>query len=104
MHYGSLWFRDRYADFAMLGVQVFSVSTDEPHCQREAVERLMLPFPLLSDARLEFARAWKLPVFEVSGRVLRKRLTMSLRDSTVERMWYPVFPPDRHAAEVLASL
>lgn len=97
-------FRDLHHEFAQLGVQVLGVSTDGPGYQKEVVARLALPFPLCSDARLDLARNWRLPVFEVAGRVLLRRLTMLLRDGAVERVWYPVFPPDRHAADVLGSL
>lgn len=97
-------FRDWHAEFAAMGVQVLGASTEESAYQREAAERLALPFPLVSDARLRLARAWRLPVFEVAGRVLLRRLTMLLRGGMVERVWYPVFPPDRHATEVLDSL
>jgi peroxiredoxin len=94
-------FRDWHAEFAAMGVQVLGVSTEDPPYQRHTAERLVLPFPLVSDAQLRLARAWRLPTFEVAGHVLLKRLTMLLRDGVVKRVWYPVFPPDRHAAEVL---
>ncbi|MGH4025666.1 MAG: redoxin domain-containing protein [Pseudonocardiaceae bacterium] len=87
-----------------LGLQVFGVSTDQPTYQQECAERLSLPFPLLSDARLELAEAWRLPVFEAAGRSFLRRLTLLLRDGVVERVWYPVFPPDRHAREVIDAL
>lgn len=97
-------FRDWYAELAALDLQIFGVSTDDSAYQQECVERLVLPFPLLSDTALELARAWQLPVFEAEGRVYLKRLTMSLRDGVVERVWYPVFPPDRHASEVFDAI
>lgn len=97
-------FRAGHAELADLGLQVFGVSTDEPGYQQECAERLSLPFPLLSDVRLELAEAWRLPVFEAAGRIFLKRLTLLLRDGVVERMWYPVFPPDRHAREVIDTL
>jgi peroxiredoxin len=89
-------FRDRYAEFADLDVRIFGVSTDDPAYQEECVDRLGLRFPLVSDAGLELAGAWRLPVFEAEGRVYLKRLTLLLRDGVVERVWYPIFPPDRH--------
>jgi peroxiredoxin len=97
-------FRDVHAEFAALGARVLGVSTDDVGYQRAAAARLGLPYPLLSDAGLELARAWDLPLFEAGGRTLLKRLTLLLERGTVERAWYPVFPPDRHAAEVLAWL
>ena len=97
-------FRDVHAEFAAADVDVYGVSTQELAAQREAVERLALPFALLSDADLALATAWKLPTFEVAGHTLLKRLTLLLHDRAVTRLWYPVFPPDRHAADVLDAL
>ena len=62
------------------------------------------PYPLLSDERLELAAAMGLPTFAAAGRTLLRRLTMLVRDGMVERVWYPVFPPDRHAERVLGDL
>jgi peroxiredoxin len=97
-------FRDWYAESAELDVQIFGVSTDDSAYQQKCVERLALPFPLVSDSGLELASAWRLPLFEAEGRVYLKRLTMLMRDGVVERVWYPVFPPDRHAAEVFEAI
>lgn len=97
-------FRDVYAEFAAAGFEVFGLSTEDAQSQSDAVDRLGLPFPLLSDPRLRLAMAWRLPVFEVAGQALLKRLTLLVRDAVVVRVWYPVFPPDRHAAEVLDAL
>ena len=72
-----------------------------PSDQREAAERLHLPFPLLSDAQLEFASAMRLPVFDVQSMQLLKRLTLIIRDGVVEHVFYPVFPPDRNAEQVV---
>ena len=65
------------------------------------MERLHLPFAILSDADLRLTRALGLPTFEAAGRTLLRRLTLVVRDGMIEHLWYPVFPPDRHAAEVL---
>jgi peroxiredoxin len=100
----SCGFRDHNADLLAAGARVFGLSTQDTEYQRELAERLALPYPLLSDERLELTRALRLPTFEVAGRTLLKRLTLLVRDGAIERVWYPVFPPDRHAAEVLASL
>lgn len=97
-------FRDHHADMRDAGAEVFGLSTQDTAYQRELVERLQLPFPILSDAALELARTWRLPTFEAGGQTLLKRLTLVLRGGKVEHLWYPVFPPDRHAAEVLEWL
>jgi peroxiredoxin (alkyl hydroperoxide reductase subunit C) len=81
--------------------QVFGLSTQDTGYQREAVERLHLPFELLSDEKLAFARALKLPTFEVDGMTLIKRITLIARDGAIAKVFYPVFPPDRNAGEVL---
>jgi peroxiredoxin len=98
-------FRDHFAELKGLGVShLFGLSTQSTAYQREAAERLRLPFPLLSDERLDLARAMRLPTFEAGGMVLLKRLTLVLRDGLVEHVFYPVFPPDRSAADVAAWL
>lgn len=97
-------FRDHHAELAAEGAAVFGLSTQDTAYQRELVERLGLPFAILSDARLELTRALSLPAFEVAGRTLLRRLTLVVADGAVEHVFYPVFPPDRHADEVLAWL
>ncbi|MBX6343058.1 MAG: peroxiredoxin [Thermomicrobiaceae bacterium] len=101
----SCGFRDHYRELLAAGAAaVFGLSAQDTDYQREAAERLHLPFPLLSDAELRFARALRLPTFTVDGMTLIKRLTLVVRDGRVEHVFYPVFPPDRHAEEVLAWL
>jgi peroxiredoxin len=97
-------FRDHHAELRARGAAVFGLSTQETAYQQEAAERLHLPFALLSDAGLRFAHALRLPTFDVEGMTLIKRLTLALRDGAVEHVFYPVFPPDSHAEEVLAWL
>lgn len=97
-------FRDLAADFGKLGIRVFGLSTQEPAYQRELAERLHLPFPVLSDASRALTDALRLPTLTIGGLVLLARLSWLQRDGRIERFWYPVFPPDRHAAEVLAAL
>jgi peroxiredoxin len=98
-------FRDHYAELRAQGVaQVFGLSTQDTDYQREAVERLRLPFPLLSDAALRLTYALALPTFEVDGMRLLKRLTLVIDDAVIARVFYPVFPPDESAAEVLGWL
>ena len=97
-------FRDEHARFAERGVRVLGLSTQDTAYQREAVERLHLPYPLLSDEGLELAGALRLPTFEVEHTTLLKRLTLLLRDGGIDDVIYPVFPPDRSAVEALARL
>lgn len=97
-------FRDHHAEIAALGARVMGLSTQDTAYQRELAERLGLPFPILSDEDLALANAMRLPTFQVAGRTLLKRLTLVVRDGTVEHAFYPVFPPDRHAGEVLRWL
>jgi peroxiredoxin len=97
-------FRDAHAQFGELGVRVLALSTQSADYQREMAERLHLPFPVLSDEALELTRALGLPTFETSGWTLLKRLTLVIDDGRVRHVFYPVFPPDSHAAEVLSWL
>jgi peroxiredoxin len=97
-------FRDHHAELAAAGAEVYGLSTQASAEQRELAERLHLPFVLLSDAGLALTRALRLPTFQAGGLTLLRRLTLVLRGGRVEHVFYPVFPPDRHAAEVLAWL
>lgn len=98
-------FRDHFAELKMVGVQrVFGLSTQDPAYQREAAERLHLPFAILSDEHLALTRAMKLPTFETSGMTLLKRFTLVIDDGVVKHVFYPVFPPDRSANDVIALL
>jgi peroxiredoxin len=97
-------FRDERARFAERGARVFGLSTQDTEYQREAVERLHLPYPLLSDERLELTRALGLPTFEVDGLTLIRRLTLIVRDGVIADLVYPVFPPDKGAELALARL
>jgi len=97
-------FRDHHGVLSVLGADVYGVSTQDSEDQREAVPRLHLPFALLSDANLGLGRALRLPTFEVAGHTLLRRLTFIVRDGRIEHVWYPVFPPDRHAEEVVSWL
>jgi len=94
-------FRDHADELAQLGVtQIYGLSTQDSDYQREAVERLHLPFQMLSDQHLELTRALRLPTLEVDGRTLLKRLTMIVRDGVIVHTLYPVFPPDQNASVV----
>jgi peroxiredoxin len=97
-------YRDLAAEFAALGARVFGLSTQDTAYQQEAVERLHLPFPLLSDESLAFASALGLPTFEVDDMTLIRRLTLVVNDGVIETVFYPVFPPDADAANVAAWL
>jgi peroxiredoxin len=97
-------FRDHHAELRDLGAQVFGLSTQDTEYQREAAERLHLPFELLSDEELAFAEALGLPTFEADGMTLLKRLTLIIEDGRIEKVFYPVFPPGKNAEEVLAWL
>jgi len=100
----SCGFRDRAGELTDLGAIVFGVSTQSSEDQREAAERLRLPFELLSDAGLDLARALRLPTFRFESSTLLKRLTLVVRNGVIEHVFYPVFPPDRHAEEVVGWL
>lgn len=97
-------FRDLHAEFRSFGARVFGMSAQSTDYQREAVERLGLQYELLSDEDMNFTNALRLPTFEVEGNALIKRLTLIIRGSKVEKVFYPVFPPDEHPAEVLEWL
>jgi peroxiredoxin len=94
-------FRDHHGELAALGARVFGLSTQTTEYQRELVERLHLPFEVLSDSQLELTRALRLPTFEFDGATLLKRLTLIVRDGRIEHIFYPVFPPDRNAQDVI---
>jgi peroxiredoxin len=105
----SCGYRDAYDEFRRLGVRVFGLSTQTGEYQREAVERLHLPYPLLSDAELQFTHALDLPTFEFTpypgqSPVHLLRMAMIIRDGMIENVVYPVFPPDRNAEEVVKWL
>ncbi len=98
-------FRDHFVELKALGVDhVFGLSTQDSEYQREAAERLHLPFPLLSDEHLKLTRAMNLPTFETAGMTLLKRFTLLLMEGRVQHVFYPVFPPDRSASDVIDFL
>jgi peroxiredoxin/catechol 2,3-dioxygenase-like lactoylglutathione lyase family enzyme len=101
----SCGFRDHFAELKELGVDhVFGLSTQDTAYQREAAERLHLPFPILSDAELKFTHALKLPTFSTAGMTLLKRMALVIDDGVITKVFYPVFPPDKNAADVVAWL
>ena len=98
-------FRDHFADLKNMGVNyLFGLSTQDRAYQGEAVDRLHLPFPTLSDENFKLTSALRLPTFQTSGMTLLKRLTLAIQAAKIEHVFYPVFPPDRNASEVLAWL
>ena len=97
-------FREHHQELRQAGANVFGLSTQTTAYQQELAHRLNLPFPILSDSDLELTRALRLPTFDVAGQTLLRRLTFVVKDGRIEHVWYPVFPPDRHAEEVVAWL
>jgi peroxiredoxin len=98
-------FRDHFAELRALGVDhLFGLSTQDTAYQAEAAGRLHLPFPILSDEKQALTSAIGLPTFETSGMTLLKRLTLVIRDGVVTRVFYPVFPPNRSAQDVVDYL
>jgi peroxiredoxin len=97
-------FRDHHTELQTLGVRVFGLSTQDTGYQREAIERLHLPFELLSDEGLAFAKALDLPTFGVEGITLIKRLTLVIHEGRIEKVFYPVFPSGENASEVVEWL
>jgi peroxiredoxin len=97
-------FRDLHGEFAERGVTVTGLSAQSPQDQLEFAERVHLPFPLVSDPGHRLAEERGLPTFETAGMWLYKRVTLVVRDGAIAKVFYPVFPPDRNAADVLAWL
>jgi peroxiredoxin len=101
----SCGFRDHFAELKALGVaHVFGLSTQDTAYQSEAAARLHLPFAILSDAALDFASSLHLPLFMTSGMTLLARMALVIEDGVIVKVFYPVFPPDQNAAEVIAWL
>ena len=98
-------FRDHFAELQKAGVRhLYGLSTQSSDYQREAAERLHLPFKILSDESLALSRALRLPTFKVDNMELIRRLTLVIDNGTITHVFYPVFPPDKSAGEVLAWL
>lgn len=98
-------FRDLFKNLREAGARhVFGISTQDTAYQREMVERLHVPFQVLSDSALAMTRALKLPSMDVAGLTLIKRLALVIDDAAIAHVFYPVFPPDRNAGDVLMWL
>jgi peroxiredoxin len=96
-------FRDHHNELLVAGAaHVFGLSTQDTAYQQEAVARLHLPFAIVSDEKLALTKALRLPTMEVAGLVLLQRMALVIDDGRVTKVFYPVFPPDRNAADVLA--
>lgn len=98
-------FRDHYADLKSLGVaQLYGLSTQDTAYQREMAERNHLPFAILSDEKFALTKALNLPTFVAGGMTLLKRMAWVIDDGVITKVFYPVFPPDRSASDVVAWL
>lgn len=97
-------FRDHYSELKELQASVYGLSTQDTEYQKEAVNRLHLPFPLISDSTLKFIQALRIPTLEVSGMTLSKRVTLIANNGVIEKVFYPVFPPNENADEVISYL
>jgi peroxiredoxin len=97
-------FRDHFGELRGLGADVLGMSAQSLSDQVEFAERVELPYPILSDPELALAQALALPTFEVAGMRLYRRLTLIARAGRIVKAFYPVFPPDRNAADVVAWL
>lgn len=97
-------FRDHHEELLHFGAEVFGFSTQTSEHQREMAERLHIPFEVLSDAEFKVCDAMRMPTFDVAGMRLVKRLSLVVRGGRVEHVFYPVFPPDESAEQVLRWL
>ncbi|KAI1111770.1 thioredoxin-like protein [Nemania sp. NC0429] len=98
-------YRDNFASLKELGVNaIYGLSVQDTAYQKEVKDRLGLPYDILSDDKLEFIKAMKMPVFEWEGATLIKRCTLAIKDGKVVHVWYPVFPPDENPSHVAAWL
>lgn len=97
-------FRDHHSDLLNLGAKVYGVSSQSSEDQKEAVQRLHLPFELLSDSSFELAAALRLPTFKYNSLRLIKRLSLVIKNGLIRKVFYPVFPPNENAANVIAWL
>jgi peroxiredoxin len=94
-------FHDHHEELAEMGAEVYGFSTQTTEYQREMAERLHLPFEILSDPGFKLVDALRLPTFEVEGVRLVKRMTLIVRNGRIEHVFYPVFPPNESAGEVV---
>jgi peroxiredoxin len=95
-------FRDNFLNLEKLGVTVYGVSSQSSADQKEASDRLALPYELLSDSGFELTHAMNLPTFMYHSSVFIKRITVIARDGVIMKTFYPVFPPDKNVDDVIA--
>jgi peroxiredoxin len=100
----SIGFRDYHEQLSELGAEIFGLSVQTTEYQQEMASRLHLPFEILSDSEFKLCEALRLPTFEISGMRLLKRLTLIVRQACIEHVFYPVFPPNESAVQVLRWL
>lgn len=93
-------FRDLHKEIIQYA-NIYGLSSQDTDYQQEAKSRLHLPFELLSDHSFLLKQALSLPSFTVEGVQRYKRLTLILNDDVIEKVFYPVFPPDENADNVL---
>jgi peroxiredoxin len=97
-------FRDLHGELAALGVRVAGLSVQSVDDQREFAERNAMPFPVISDPERKLGAALGLPTFEIAGLTLYRRITLVAEDARIVKVFYPVFPPDANAGDVLRWL
>jgi peroxiredoxin len=97
-------FRDAHGDLAALGARVAGLSAQGLDDQLEFAERNAMPFPVVADPERQLGAALRLPTFEIAGLTLYKRLTLVAETARIVKVFYPVFPPDENAGQVLAWL
>src|SRR4051794_28352444 len=97
-------FRDHEAELRELGARVVGMSAQTLEAQREFAAREHIPYPLIADPELRLAEALRLPTFGVEDMTLYRRITLVADDGAIAKVFYPVFPPDRNAADVVAWL
>ena len=94
-------FRDHSAELAAVGARVAGLSAQTLDDQIEFAQRNRMPFPVISDEWLELARDPGLPTFAVEGLTLYTRLALIEEQGRIVKVFYPVFPPDRNAQDVV---
>jgi peroxiredoxin len=97
-------FRDAHSELTRLGVRVAGLSAQTLDDQEEFAERNRMPFPVIADPELRLGEALGLPTFTVEGETLYKRVTLVSENARIVKVFYPVFPPDKNAEEVLGWL
>ena len=94
-------FRDHGSELAAFGVRGAGLSAQSLPEQVEFAQRTHMPYPVIADPELQLRETLGLPTFEIAGMTLYKRLALVAENGTIVKVFYPVFPPDRNAADVL---